>query len=461
MWANGVVSVNVLQKCTTIVNGRPRRAADVSYSKTLVSASNSGRIILEYEYFNEKSISVLVIVNNSIIFNQIVNLSEDYIDSRGFTCSETFLYEYHWYNIAYYGGATISNLSIHKGNDLPNINEYTARTWAALTTPYVRGINSNISHLSDNVFTSNLVDTHPNSTVSQLDSILVRGISQRISTVITTESTGANSLVTVWLPPNTAPNLMTAHHDFSIGDTISLDGCSQSVLNGTWKVESITIESVSFSVVGNVDSENGIFMVKRPPIGGGAWVKSYVGNSALYTSTSSAFGNGLLVDDTSKNATTLKIYNPQSTSQILYLKRNLKRASTHFQPDTRQSRPEWTIVGDDKRFYFAIAYKQNPTEHTQLIVFGDIKDWTSDEWKTVLVGYVDDTIGNVGSNEIFSYPEWSILDSGHLLCQTKITESFNGMVWVRSDVDGEYTYLRGAADCGQRIYPIPIPHTTY
>lgn len=163
----------------------------------------------------------------------------------------------------------------------------------------------------------------------------------------------------------------------------------------------------------------------------------------------------LSVTDTFKEGSQLKIIDGLNSSQNVYLKRNLKRSNSHWQPDSRQDRPEWTMIGDDKRFYFVIGYKQNPKDHTHIIVFGDIEDWNDQTLKSILIGYVDLSIGNVGSNSIFAYPEWSILETGHLLCQSKGTARSDSR-WVRSDADGNLIYLKGSADCGQRMYPIPF-----
>lgn len=170
----------------------------------------------------------------------------------------------------------------------------------------------------------------------------------------------------------------------------------------------------------------------------------------------------MLIDDTSKSGSILRILNSGSgvQSNIVNLRRNLKRASSHWQPDSRQSRPEWTIIGDDKRFYIAIGYKQNPKTHSHLIVFGDIQDWADDEWKTMLLGYVDLNIGNPGFNGVFAYSEWSILPSGHLLCQSDLPGTHSDSRWIRSDSGGDYDYIEAKADSGQRIYPIPVPRVT-
>lgn len=462
-WVSGsmvTVAVNVYQLCSS----GGAFVASATYSKAVYTTTSTGsrRVILEMIYHSPKSATIRAAINGAVLFDEVVVLPPAFVDGRGYTCSETFTYPTNWMDVAYFGGATISNLSIHRGSDLPNLNDYVTRSWDALTTVYEPGLNANISHLSDNVNTSRIVDAPPNSAVAQLDTLLIRGFSHRISNELTVVTDSGTSTVTVLLPQDSIPERRIDFHDFSIGDTISLDGCAQEELNRTWRIESITGNSVSFSMIGTVSPETGVFMVKRAPIGGGAWTRGYSGTNALYTSSSSTLGeNGLLVDDTSKAASVLKIYSAQATSQTLYLKRNLKRASSHYQPDTRQDRPEWTIIGDHKRFYLVIAYKQNPKTHSHLIVFGEIKDWVTDEWRTVLVGYVDDSIGNVGFNSVFAYPEWSILSSGHLLCQSREAEGSSGAAWVRSDVDGDYSYLMGTYDCGQRMYPIPVPYTTY
>lgn len=417
------------------------------------------RYIFEYEYINNKHIRFSYIFDGDntpiSLHSQDRYLNDYYADYLG-QCSEEFLYPYDWTDVAYYGGAAISNLSIHRGTEIPIEYDHTVKTWNALTNVFVPSQSSDIIQLTDNIDTSRILDTNPNSVISQLDSLLIRGCSHRLFTTLTVENTDDTSEVTLWLLPASNSKMRLEIHDFFVGDMISLDGCSQSILNKTWQVTARSQDSVSFVLEGTVHSEGGLFMIKRPPIGGGAWIKTFVSNGAIYKSSSN-LGSELMINDTAKTGTSLVIMS-QNASQPVFLKRNLKRSSSHYQPDTRQSRPEWTCIGDDKRFYLAIAYKQNPKDHTHLIVFGIIKDWTTDEWKTMLIGYKDESIGNVGFNALFAYSHWSILDSGHLLCQTKSTEANSDAVWVRSEHDG-FTYLRGTADCGQRMYPIPIPHT--
>lgn len=463
LWVSGstlTAAANVYQVCWSgsVVVG------SATYSKAVFTTTSSGsrRVILEMIYHNSKSATIKVAVNGAVLFDEVVTLQPAFVDGQGHTCSETFTYPSNWMDVAYFGGATISNLSIHRGSDLPNLNDYVARSWDALTTVYEPSINANVAHLSDNVDTSRILDTPPNSAVAQLDTLLIRGMSHRISNEITVVTDSGTSTVTVMIPHDSDPARRIDFHDFSIGDTISLDGCSQEDLNRSWQIEAIASDSVTFSLVGAVAPETGVFVVKRAPIGGGAWERGYVGANALYTSSTATLdGDGLLVEDTSKVASILKIYSAQTTSQALYLRRNLKRSSSHYQPDTRQDRPEWTIIGDDKRFYLVVAFKQNPKPHANLIVFGEIKDWITDEWRTMLVGYVDESIGNVGTNSVFAYPEWSILGSGHLLCHSREVIGSSDAAWVRSDVNGDYSYLSGTYDCGQRMYPIPVPYTTY
>jgi hypothetical protein len=442
-----------------------------SWAGPLYDATGTGmlikdrRVIIEVIYIDSKTIIFSAIFDDGTksysVSNQVVSLPAISMDYRGGTCSDTFTYPSNWPDVAIYGGPTISNLSVYYNNTHPLTYDYIPRSWQALTTTFQPGSDSNVAQLSDNVNTSRIADVYPNSMLAQLDTMLCRGMSQRVIYNLTATNDSGQSVIRLMLPHNSTPTTELPLHDFSIGDLISLQGSSQN-LNAVWRVESIDKSSVSFSLPGTFNDETGVMLVKRPPIGGGAWAKTHNGGQIYYRSATSQLGMAMQVDDTSKSGSALRIFDPSTSAQsnVLYLRRNLKRPSTHYQPDTRQNRPEWTIIGDDKRFYIAIGYKQNPKTHSQLIVFGDIRDWADDVWRTMLLGFVDLNIGNPGFNGVFAYSDWSILASGHLLCQTELPGTHSDSRWVRSNSGGSYEYIKAKADSGQRMYPIPIPRVT-
>lgn len=450
-----------------VQTGRDTYAGPLYDSKGTGMFIKDRRVIIDFTYINNKTLIVSAIIDDgvnaySIIDTTLVLPEEPHFDYWGQACYTSFFNETFLSSLSIYGGPIISNLSVYYNNTFPLTYDYLARSWQALKTTYQPESDSNIGQLSDNVNTSRIVNIHPNSMLAQFDTVLCRGTSHRLITNLTATNNNGQSVIRLMLPHSFVLTEELPLHDFIIGDLISLQGSSQN-LNGIWRIEAIDTSSVSFSLPGSFNNETGLLLVKRPPIGGGAWEKTQNESQIYYKSSTSQIETAILVDDISKSSSMLRILDTTTMAQsnALFLKRNLKRPSHHYQADTRQTRPEWTIIGDDKRFFFAIAYKQNPKDHTHLIVFGEIKDWLTDEWRTMLVGYVNETIGNVGTNALFAYPEWSILESGHLLCQSKKTIDSSDAVWISSDVDGDYTYLRGTHDCGLRIYPIPIPYLTF
>lgn len=159
----------------------------------------------------------------------------------------------------------------------------------------------------------------------------------------------------------------------------------------------------------------------------------------------------LWVNDFSTNAAEVKI---EGTTTSLYWKRNLKSS---INQDI--NRVQWTIVGDNKRFYLFVGYRQNPKTHAQVLFFGYIQDLVSLEWGHTLLGYKDEQIGNVGYNYAFAYSDWTILPSGHLCCRLT-TQPQSDLRWVRTHASSDENLL-GYGDVGHHIYPVPVPYVPY
>lgn len=349
-----------------------------------------------------------------------------------------------WTDICLVNG-TFSNLAVFYDQEWNN--SYVTGTWAALNSTYQPGINSNTSFLSDNVLTSKILNWYPNSLLTQLDSLLVRGISQQRVTNIT-----ANSL-----PDNHTEigvHFENFPENYNVGEFISLDGCSQTALNNIWFVDRIEFNAVYFSVSGTYGDETGTIISKRPPVGGGQWIRQ--GNS--YTSLSSSENKKLDIDDTSKSVSVVSI-NGNDTPN-LYWKKYLKRPATHYQgPDIGLDRIQWSIIGDHLRFVFVMAYKQNPKTHSNILFFGDITDPNDDEVKTILLGYKDSNIGNVGFNNLFRYSKWEFQDNGQLYCFSPFGNITNASDsgWIKCDSEDNIEYLTQSKDFGVHVYPVLFP----
>jgi hypothetical protein len=222
-------------------------------------------------------------------------------------------------------------------------------------------------------------------------------------------------------------------------------------LIGCWRIERLLENGISFTTNQHFDDESGYFIVKRAPIGGGAWSRN---RNSVYSSSSSTLDSQLSVSDKSSTVTTVS-----SGNQSVIWKRNFKRNSSHYLgEDIDFNTAHWTIVGDHLRFVLVIAYKQNPRTHSRILVFGDIVDVNDDKLKTILVGYTNDKMGDVGFNKIFEYPIYSFSDKGILQLGLKSHQP-SGIGWIYSNSAGEVDYLHGTRDCGQHQYPIPYPST--
>lgn len=131
----------------------------------------------------------------------------------------------------------------------------------------------------------------------------------------------------------------------------------------------------------------------------------------------------------------------------------LKRDSSHYLgADLDYGKAHWTIIGDHLRFYLVVAYKQNPKTHSHVLIFGDVKDNRDNQLKTVLEGYLDSQIGNVGFTKIFEYPDYDLSDKGVLQLKSK-GHNTSGIGWIVSNLSGDINYLHGSHDCGQHQYP--------
>lgn len=234
---------------------------------------------------------------------------------------------------------------------------------------------------------------------------------------------------------------------------IYIDGIEQDGLNGCWTVDRVGMTSVYIIAVGeDYEDEDGYFLIKRAPVGGGAWSRNA---SREYSSSSSTMGEKLVVNDINKNSTSLSLKSAPNT--ISFLRRYYKRSGGHYLGDDLDyDKVHWTIVGDDKRFVFVVAYKQNPRSHSRIVLFGDLTDSVDDTVKTFLIGYASNQLGDVGFNKIHEYFEPLFSDTGTLQLSLRSHQP-SGIGWIYSNKTGEIDYLHGTKDCGQHRYPIPSP----
>ena len=312
--------------------------------------------------------------------------------------------------------------------------------------------------ISDNTQGSRILSSLPNSAAQQLDTLLIRGSSQRTFSTITVEPLGnGNTEIALWINTDDIEYSPGSEvlHDFSIGDIISIDGVVQEGINGSWRIERIGQTSIYFTVVGeDYADETGYFLIKRAPVGGGAWSRN---SNREFISLSSTLDEKMIINDIDKNSSSLTL--KSDANQIIFLRRFHKRSSSHYLGgDLEYDKVHWTIIGDNLRFVFVVAYKQNPRAHCRIIVFGDVFDVNDDTLKTMLIGYISNQMGDVGFNKIHEYFDSVFSDKGILQLTSKNHQP-SGIGWVYSNAIGEIDYLHGTKDCGQHQYPIPYPST--
>lgn len=193
----------------------------------------------------------------------------------------------------------------------------------------------------------------------------------------------------------------------------------------------------------------GISSSREHPSEDGAWVRDA---EFRYHSSQSPIGGVMAVNDNNKGSTTVS-----TSAHSVTWRRMLKRDSSHYLGgDLDYNTAHWTILGDHLRFVLVMAYKQNPKAHSRILVFGDFNDPKDNEIKTMLIGYINPDMGDVGFNKIFEYFEPIFSDTGTLQLSLRSHQP-SGIGWIYSNQTGEIDYLHGTKDCGQHRYPIPMP----
>lgn len=355
------------------------------------------------------------------------------------------------------GNCTIGNFSCWYNRPIPP-DDYFDDSWTALNTP-PSSTTPEVwtTHLNNQSMTTQEANKMPNCITHQFDTVLCRGMSHRLFKDITSTDNGdGTSTVRLLLHTYSGyPNIVC--HDFQIGDTVELGGANQSALNGHWIVSAIDFTSVSFIASGTFSSEtSGLKVIKRPAIGFGSWRKEAAGNFSQYY----VFGtnHAVRLDDTSSTATKLIMINRSTQQQSLHvwLRKNLKRDSFHWQPDREPSRIEFSVFGDGQRFIFVQGYKQTPKAHSHIVVFGTLQNWADEETKEMLLGFSTQDIGNVGENLLFMYPRVNALITGIHTAQAD-RRFVSGARMIGLDDTNTYKTLIGSADFGHHMYPINIP----
>jgi len=253
---------------------------------------------------------------------------------------------------------------------------------------------------------------------------------------------------------------LSSNNDFKIGDNIIIYHMTNIPILNTWKIINHTNENFTIQ---NIDANEGVIkihnedaIIKKCPIGGGAiWIKEYLDNMVSYSCfIENTIFKKLIIDDSFISYAKVFLNNEENNqlSEPLYILKN----SNYF-----NSSIKWRIIGDNKRFYLFLTSKQNTVSHTNIIIFGEIKDIFWDEWDVILIAYDNELQTNCGFNLAFSYPKWTILSTGHLLCESIITSPKSDATWQTQNINLIFRNLTDFNDAGHHIYPVFIPHILY
>jgi hypothetical protein len=186
---------------------------------------------MECEYINDKEMAFKIILNTATLCADRIVIPARYIEG-GYSIDEKYTFSSNWTDVGIMNTPPISNLSIFYDQDIDS--NYVNKSFEALSTQYVPQLSEDWIEISDNLITNINLGKVPNSTLMQLDSLLIRGIShKRFSEISTEDLDNGDCSVNLWL--GTYENALFSYNqivqDYKIGDVISIDGTSQELLN--------------------------------------------------------------------------------------------------------------------------------------------------------------------------------------------------------------------------------------
>lgn len=290
--------------------------------------------------------------------------------------------------------------------------------------------------------------------------VLIPDTDARLTGVINVGGTDHIALNMKITSASTLTLLLDFNHPFRPGDLVLVSQWCNSVQSHTWRVSGVTSDQFTITAesVSAQQSFNQDAIIKQCAIGGGSgWQRITSTDKATYRGTSiTAAAKQMIVDDTQTATAKLSLSNldDSSPSEEMHF---LKQGKNTINKDPNRS--PWKAIGDAHRFYLFMPWKQNCISQTSLVVMGEIRSWFNDDACVVLIAYDRDSFEqNCGFNYAFTYPKWSLMVSGHLLCQS-VASAQSDARWVSRENLVNTNLLR-FADSGHHIYPIDIPYTT-
>lgn len=178
-----------------------------------------------------------------------------------------------------------------------------------------------------------------------------------------------------------ATGTVATGHGFTADKTILIAGANPVVLNGEWKVASVTATQFTFAAPAIADgAATGTLTAKVAPAGG--WEATFHGtNKAAYRSTViGASGLALRVDDTTTTYANVRGYEAMTdidTGSGLFpteAQGALNAYRWHKSSTADGTARPWLLVADGKRFYFFSRFHASYTQYAGYF-FGDLTSY--------------------------------------------------------------------------------------
>jgi hypothetical protein len=246
--------------------------------------------------------------------------------------------------------------------------------------------------------------------------------------------------------------IVDPNHLFRVGEYVMVDAFHPVNLDQIWTVTGTQNGALVISYPTSPIEQSDTAVIKKIGFGGiRVWDREQLNDSQVKYSAK-ALGlhhQHLLIDDNqSKKYATANLCNIDASIQspdVTFFK-SLKHAFSS--PVAKDNR--FVAIGDPYRFYFFVDSKTTSVSTNQIYAYGaiaEILDPTS--FSSFIIGYNSNGLDvKLNHNLAFQYPAWSILNSGHLLCQSISSDAKSG---TQSNYQGSSTTV--TQDGAYHIYP--------
>ena len=247
-------------------------------------------------------------------------------------------------------------------------------------------------------------------------------------------------------------NIEVLENRFYKNDLVEINYITDTIQPHSWVVSLIDINGFEVTLS---SSQSPIFnddcIIKNTPIGGGSWDKIYSDfGFGIRGIQIEASPKNILFNDTNEFfvETSISEINNSNSSGIIFIPKNIKNNFNKEKNNTQS-----IVIGDSYRFYFTTTFKNNSLSHSQILFFGEIKNYFTGEWNIIAsASNKSEKDQNCGFNFAFLYPDWTIdQETGFLVCKSILSQRSDGLINLLSNS------FSGFLDSGHHIYPINIP----